>query len=554
VRVSDNGTPSLDDFETILVTVNEVNAAPVLDAVPDKITLINRLLSFDVSASDADIPANSLTYSLVGTVPAGASITPEGAFSWTPTAYGTSAITVRVTDDGSPSLFDEQTFDVTVVAAPRIALDDVMVVEGDSGTSNAVFRVLLSGPAPVQGVSVNYANFGTTSATPGTDFEAVSDTLTFASGETVKTFAVPIIGDTTIENDEIFQYVLSSPVNGVLSDKSSALGTILDNDDGLVRIGVAGKTVFEGDSAVPAPDTPMVFTVLLSNSASEDVTVSYATHNVTAGGLDFVANSGSLTFAPGETSQTIQVQVIADTVAESDKFFTLTLSGPSSNATISTQPSVIEGWIVDDDGAGLLTAASHGSNADAAAPSTAQLNATLDAAIALWTDALGAGDPRLAQLDGLSIALTDFSGTTLGTTSGSTILIDADAAGYGWFVDLTPARNDGFRLRADGGMLAATPRSEAFGRMDLLTAVMHEIGHALGFSHADAAQYSVMHDALGAGTRYTLAAPRFDFDARWDGGSSGAIAWDAWGSDWAPSHKPRGGHAERHLPGFLLRL
>jgi hypothetical protein len=552
------GNASLASTSTDNSVTFLINQAPVLSSIADVITLAQPY-SFQAVASDPDLPDDTLTFSLTG--PAWASVSTSGLVTLSPSApadYGAHSVTVRVTDAGE--LFDEQTFDVTVVAPPRIALDDVMVVEGDSGTSNAVFRVLLSGPAPEQGVSVDYANFGTFSATPGdpttpgADFVPESGTVTFAPGETVKTFTVPIVGNTTIENDEIFQYVLSAPVNGVLSGKSSAIGTILDNDDGLVRIGIDRKTVFEGDSAVPAADTPMVFTVLLSNSASDDVTVSYATQNGTAGSLDFDAKAGSLTFAPGETSKTITVQVIADTVAEGDEVFTLGLSGPSSNATISTQATVSNGWIVDDDGAGLLNAASLGTNPDSAAPTTAELNATLDAAISLWTEALGPGDPRLAQLDGLSIALTDFSGTTLGTTSGSTILIDSDAAGYGWFVDLTPAQNDEYRLRANGGILTATPRSEAFGRMDLLTAVMHEIGHALGFAHEDAAQYTVMRDALEAGTRYTLEAPRFESGTPRADALSGAIEWDAWGSDWTPSHKPRGGHAERHLPGFLFRF
>ncbi|HEX5093134.1 MAG TPA: matrixin family metalloprotease, partial [Burkholderiales bacterium] len=123
--------------------------------------------------------------------------------------------------------------------------------------------------------------------------------------------------------------------------------------------------------------------------------------------------------------------------------------------------------------------------------------------------------------------------------------------GHGWFVDLTPARNEEFRMHADGGILTATPRSEAFGHMDLLTAVMHEIGHVLGFTHDDAAQYAVMNEALEAGTRYSLDAPRFEFDLPSAANAGGAISWDDWGSDWTPSHKPRGGHAERHLPGFL---
>jgi hypothetical protein len=76
---------SLNDCETITVTVNEVNVAPVLDPVGNKSVAKNVLLSFTVTATDSDIPVNTLTYSLVG-APSGADINPTtGVFTWTPT-------------------------------------------------------------------------------------------------------------------------------------------------------------------------------------------------------------------------------------------------------------------------------------------------------------------------------------------------------------------------------------------------------------------------------------------------------------------------------------
>jgi hypothetical protein len=173
--------------------------------------------------------------------------------------------------------------------------------------------------------------------------------------------------------------------------------------------------------------------------------------------------------------------------------------------------------------------------------------------VTLWTQALGADDPRLAQLAGLHVGVAEFSGAALGTLAGDLILIDADAAGHGWFMDLTPASNSEFRLRADAGILSATPRSDAFGRMDLLTVAMHEVGHVLGFDHEDASRYAVMRGALSTGERYSTAAPRFDPDAPRAGGMDAAIAWDAWGSDWAPAHKPRGAHFGRTFADFVFR-
>lgn len=128
VKVADDGSPSLSDEEEITVTVNEVNAAPELAAIPNQTVTATQLLTFASSGTDpSDLPANSLTYSLIG-APVGASIDPgTGAFSWTPLALqvGVHNFTVRVTDDGTPNLFADQPVQVTVLAnnTPPVAED-----------------------------------------------------------------------------------------------------------------------------------------------------------------------------------------------------------------------------------------------------------------------------------------------------------------------------------------------------------------------------------------------------------------------------------------------
>jgi len=125
VRVTDNGTPRLSAFATISITVNEVNTAPVLGPVSDQTVNEGTRLTFTVTASDADIPANTLTFSLDPGAPAGANINPiTGVFSWTPPrgfSPVTNAISIRVTDNGSPPLSDVTTIQIAVVSAPRIS-------------------------------------------------------------------------------------------------------------------------------------------------------------------------------------------------------------------------------------------------------------------------------------------------------------------------------------------------------------------------------------------------------------------------------------------------
>ena len=85
IRVTDNGAPAMSDFETITIHVNEVNVAPILGTIGSKTVDELAELAFTATATDADLPANSLTFSLAG-APAGASINAAAvAFTWTPT-------------------------------------------------------------------------------------------------------------------------------------------------------------------------------------------------------------------------------------------------------------------------------------------------------------------------------------------------------------------------------------------------------------------------------------------------------------------------------------
>ena len=118
VRVTDNGVPSLDDAETINIMVNEVNVAPVLGAIGNRVVDELDALTFTATATDFDIPINLMSFSLDAGAPAGATIDPvSGVFSWTPTEAqgpGTFSVTVRVTDNGVPNLSDAETISVEV--------------------------------------------------------------------------------------------------------------------------------------------------------------------------------------------------------------------------------------------------------------------------------------------------------------------------------------------------------------------------------------------------------------------------------------------------------
>lgn len=344
VVVSDG---SLTDSERITVTVNEVNVAPVLSAIGNRTVSAQTTLSFAASATDADLPAQTLTYSLIG-APAGASITSNGAFSWTPTAAqapGTYQMTVRVTDNGSPAMSDDETFSVTVLDLPRLSISDASVTEGDTGSITSQFVVSLSAPS-TRTVSVSYATTSNT-ATSGVDFQSRSGTLTFSPGVTRQTINVPVLGDRRDEANESFFVRLTNAVDAIFAD-SEAIGTIIDNDP-LPQLSVNQVSVTERD----ADSVVATLTVRLNTASGREVTVNYSTADSTAtAGSDYNAVSGTLTFAPGETSKSVPVTVRGDLLDEVNEAFAFNLSG-ATNATVSTTPGRVT--ITDNDPAPVMS-------------------------------------------------------------------------------------------------------------------------------------------------------------------------------------------------------
>ncbi|WP_082893819.1 tandem-95 repeat protein [Rufibacter ruber] len=122
VQVSDTGTPALVDEQTFTITVNEVNKAPVLSSVPATATICEQQsYTFTAAAADADLPENTLRFTLVN-APAGASINATtGAFSWTPALNQGGAqytVTIRVSDGVAQA---EKQVNITVNKLPKIS-------------------------------------------------------------------------------------------------------------------------------------------------------------------------------------------------------------------------------------------------------------------------------------------------------------------------------------------------------------------------------------------------------------------------------------------------
>lgn len=210
------------------------------------------------------------------------------------------------------------------------------VSEGSDGVTITVLRV--SGTNSV--VTVQYTTTNGT-ATAGADYVPASGTLTFNSGETAKTFTVPILEDTLVEGDETFGVVLSNPSGGAQLLSGLASVVILDNDAGL-GFQPAEYLVDEGG-------TNVVLTVVRTGGSSGEVSVFYGVAGGSAtAGVDFTATSGVLVFTNGQVVRTITVPIIDDTLVEGDETFTVTLSNPTGGAVLVGGP-VATVTIIDND-------------------------------------------------------------------------------------------------------------------------------------------------------------------------------------------------------------
>lgn len=229
------------------------------------------------------------------------------------------------------------------VDPPFISVADAPAVwEGNAGTRTATFTVTLS-VASTQTVTVAYTTANGTAA--DSDYTAASGTLTFTPGQLSRTITVQVIGDRLPEPNETFCVNLNAATNALISD-GQGVGTIADDEP---RISIGDVTKAEGKNG----KTLFVFTVTLiipGNPLGYDqaVSLSYATANGTAKkGEDYTDNTGTLTFAPYQTTKTITIEVKGDNKKEAAETFYVDLFGLSTNALFTRNRGI--GTILNDD-------------------------------------------------------------------------------------------------------------------------------------------------------------------------------------------------------------
>ena len=318
-------TASLSHASSAATTVS-VSASPVSPAVAGDFTQSG--ITLTIAAGDTDSSGTvSVTANDNAKDEPNRTVTVSAAATNTQGIAGDpSSVTLTITDDDD---------------APTVSLSSSSV-DVDEGAGSVSLSVRLSEPSGYP-VTVKYETADGT-AKAGSDYSSASGTLTFSPGQAEEVVDISVTDDTEAEANETFTVALSGPKNATLGSAATATVTITDNDSvPEVSLSASSAEVDEGDGAVR-------LTVRLSEAGNNTVTVDYtASDGAPVASSDFASSSGTLTFAPGETSKAITVAIVDDDHDEPNETFTVKLSDPV-HATLGN-PSVATVTITDNDDA-----------------------------------------------------------------------------------------------------------------------------------------------------------------------------------------------------------
>ncbi|HEY5838117.1 MAG TPA: SBBP repeat-containing protein [Pyrinomonadaceae bacterium] len=187
-------------------------------------------------------------------------------------------------------------------ASTSLSISDFNVIEGNTGTVNAVFNVNLSAPSSGT-VTVSY-NTGNGTATVGSDYVGGSGLVSFTPGQTTKTLTVPVNGDTATEANETFVVNLFTPTNATIS-KAVGTSTILNDDGGQVPI----QLMFE-DAATEPNRLATLDALLLTRDPFRVLSIGEWWNLGTDRNTRVVVFATNLSLNPGETAADVVVTLI----------------------------------------------------------------------------------------------------------------------------------------------------------------------------------------------------------------------------------------------------
>ena len=236
------------------------------------------------------------------------------------------------------------------VTTEEVSINDVSVVEGNSGVQTATFTVSLAAPSSVP-VTVHYATADGTATVSGQDYLPKSGTVVIPAGHTQADVAVQVRGDLLQEADETFTVTLSGAQHAAIG-RATGTGTIT-NDDSTPTLNLNDAYAVEGGN--------LVFTPTLSSVSTSDVTFTLSTAAI-AGiaqaatpGADYTTASASFTIKAGDLTPkdaqgnvlTFAVAAKTDSLFEMAENFSVKVSNLKSASPVLLDHGTATGTILD---------------------------------------------------------------------------------------------------------------------------------------------------------------------------------------------------------------
>ena len=235
----------------------------------------------------------------------------------------TASVTITNDDAGGTIQFSES----AVTVPENVGSVRLTVARTDGNASDISFKI-----STKEGTALEFQ-----------DYAPISGVLSFNANETSKIISIPILNDSVNEDTQSFSLLLENVTGGAtLGAQKTVTVNILD-DDPLPRLSAPNLSVSEGSNGIKSVD----YKINLLTASDRTVSVGYVTQDGTAiAPNDFLSSSGSVNFAPGETSKIIKLSIVSDRIPEPDEMFTVVLSSPV-NAEIANAVGTIT--ITDDD-------------------------------------------------------------------------------------------------------------------------------------------------------------------------------------------------------------
>ena len=354
-----------DDPTTVSITASDAGASePGSDDGAFTVTLDGGKL--------APTGGITVTYTIAGTATAGADYTSLTGTVTIPAGQSSAVVPVDVLDDNFVEV--PETVAVTLTGTNHAAAtlhatnksatvtiasaDDnttVSVAAGDAtgrepGTDEAQFTVALAGGklAPTGGLVVNFTTAGTASA--GSDFTALSGSVTIPAGAASATIALDVLDDNVVESTETVVVTLTgtSHAGATIATAGTAATANIEDDDA-TTVSIAASDATGGE---PADDGQFTVTLVNSKVAPPGgIVVSYTAAGTATSGSDYTALSGSVTIPAGASSAMLPVDVIADAIAdEAAETVVVTLTSANHpSVTVSTSSPTATVTIAADD-------------------------------------------------------------------------------------------------------------------------------------------------------------------------------------------------------------